>query len=70
MGIPAAPIFRPTAEEFRDPVAYISRIGPEAAKYGLAHIVPPEGEAGEVSTARGLGVRAPGRGGGTLAALR
>lgn len=41
--IPAAPTFRPTAEEFADPFAYLAKIAPEAQKAGIAHIVPPEG---------------------------
>lgn len=42
--VEAAPTFRPTPEEFQDPFAYIAKIIPEAAKYGMACIVPPEGE--------------------------
>ena len=41
--IPEAKTFRPTVEEFSDPIAYISSIMPEASKYGIAHIVPPKG---------------------------
>lgn len=42
-GIPEAPTFRPTEEEFRDPVAYIQKIAPEGKKYGICRVVPPEG---------------------------
>ncbi|KAF6266335.1 JmjC-domain-containing protein [Scenedesmus sp. NREL 46B-D3] len=42
-GLPAAPTFRPTAEQFRDPFAYLASIAPEAYKAGIALIVPPEG---------------------------
>lgn len=41
--IPAAPTFRPTAEEFQDPFAYLAAIAAEAQKAGIAHIIPPEG---------------------------
>lgn len=44
-GITAAPVFRPTPQEWAmGPIAYLEKIRPEAAKYGLAHIVPPPGE--------------------------
>ena len=41
--VPAAPVFRPSADEFRDPMAYIASIRSQAEPHGLARIVPPEG---------------------------
>jgi hypothetical protein len=39
-----APTFRPTPEEWAEgPISYISKIMPEAMRYGIAHIVPPSG---------------------------
>lgn len=35
-GVPAAPTFRPTTEEFKDPVAYIDSIRPQAEKCARA----------------------------------
>lgn len=42
-GLPEAPTFRPTEEEFRDPVAYIQKIAVEGKKYGICRVIPPEG---------------------------
>ena len=40
-GLQQAPTFRPTEEEFRDPMLYMQKIRAEAGKYGIAKIVPP-----------------------------
>lgn len=36
-----APIFRPTEEQFKDPMKYISSIREEVKKYGICKIIPP-----------------------------
>lgn len=41
-GIPEAPTFKPSEEEFRDPMEYIRRIAPQGRKYGIAKIIPPD----------------------------
>lgn len=41
-GLQEAPTFRPTEEEFKDPMEYMRKIAPEGSKYGICRIVPPE----------------------------
>jgi len=40
-GVLEAPVFRPSEEDFRDPMAYIAKIRAEAEAAGLCKIVPP-----------------------------
>uniref|UniRef100_A0A0E0K3X6 JmjN domain-containing protein n=1 Tax=Oryza punctata TaxID=4537 RepID=A0A0E0K3X6_ORYPU len=39
--IPECPVFSPSIEEFEDPLVYLSKIAPIAAKYGICKIVSP-----------------------------
>ncbi|EYU45270.1 hypothetical protein ABFS82_05G068700 [Erythranthe guttata] len=35
------PVYRPTKDEFQDPLVYLQKIAPEASKYGICKIVSP-----------------------------
>ncbi|CAG4943086.1 unnamed protein product [Colias eurytheme] len=37
-----APVFKPTAEEFKDPMIYFESILPKVAEFGLCKVIPPE----------------------------
>ncbi|XP_039451370.1 protein Jumonji [Culex pipiens pallens] len=36
-----APVFKPNDKEFSDPIEYIERIAPVAARFGICRIIPP-----------------------------
>ncbi|KAJ7437136.1 jumonji superfamily protein [Mycena galericulata] len=42
-GLPDCPTFYPTAEEFKDPMAYIRTISDRANAHGICKVVPPAG---------------------------
>ncbi|KAJ3532839.1 hypothetical protein NM688_g7365 [Phlebia brevispora] len=42
-GLTDCPTFRPTAEQFKDPMAYIKSISENARSYGMCKIIPPTG---------------------------
>jgi [histone H3]-trimethyl-L-lysine4 demethylase len=44
-----APVFRPTLNEFRDPIAYISSIRADAERFGICKIVVPNELVGNCS---------------------
>ena len=39
--IPQAPVFRPSVEEFENPLTYIASIRQDAEKFGICKIIPP-----------------------------
>lgn len=42
-GLQEAPTFRPTEDEFKNPMEYIKKIAPEGRKYGIVKVIPPDG---------------------------
>jgi hypothetical protein len=43
--LPEVPVFRPTAAQFRDPLAFIASVREAGERCGLVRIIPPEGVA-------------------------
>jgi [histone H3]-trimethyl-L-lysine4 demethylase len=41
LGLPSAPEYRPTEEEFLNPLEFIAKIRPEAEKFGICKVIPP-----------------------------
>ena len=41
--VPEAPVFRPTLQEFSNPLVYLNKIRAEAQRHGICKIIPPAG---------------------------
>ena len=41
-GLQEAPTYRPTVDEWKDPLEYIKKIADEGRKYGIIKIIPPD----------------------------
>ncbi|CAN8267241.1 unnamed protein product [Cochlearia groenlandica] len=39
--LPECPVYRPTKDEFEDPLTYLQKIFPEASQYGICKIISP-----------------------------
>ncbi|KAL6043476.1 Lysine-specific demethylase 5A, partial [Balamuthia mandrillaris] len=52
MFLAEAPTFRPTEEEFADPIKFIQSIRPLAQKYGICRVIPPSLSSSAVASAK------------------
>ncbi|KAF2754810.1 PLU-1-domain-containing protein [Pseudovirgaria hyperparasitica] len=41
-GLEEAPTYYPTEKEWEDPLAYVMSVAPEASKYGIMKVIPPD----------------------------
>eukprot|EP01100_Stratorugosa_tubuloviscum_P014013 TRINITY_DN725_c3_g1_i2.p1 TRINITY_DN725_c3_g1~~TRINITY_DN725_c3_g1_i2.p1 ORF type:complete len:540 (-),score=187.56 TRINITY_DN725_c3_g1_i2:92-1660(-) len=52
--IPEAPIFRPSIEEFSDPIKYLTSIKDKFVQFGVCKILPPEGWSPSLDVSNGF----------------